>query len=94
LLRQLLSKSLKRDLRLKDMKNSMIGNTETVSIVVTREDPMSLYHSWVRSGYRPVLKRGTQYKIDYLKLAFARRSRMAVLKNCAMKMLVMMALAS
>jgi hypothetical protein len=78
----------------KDMKNSMIGNTEAVSIVVTREDPMSLYQSWVRSVYRPLSKRGTQYKIEYLKLALTRRSRMAVLKNCAMKMLVIIALAS
>ena len=78
----------------KNMKNSMIGNTEAVSIVVTREEPMSLYHSCVRSGYSPLSKRGTHDKIEYLKLAFPRRSRIAVLKNCAMKILVMKVFAS
>jgi hypothetical protein len=54
---------------------------EAVSIVITREEPMSLYHSYVRSEYVPISKDGIQKRILYLKFAFPKRRRIAVLKN-------------
>jgi hypothetical protein len=91
---QPLFKILKKILIPKKPKYSTIGIKAAVSIVIVKEAPISLYHSYVKSVYYPLLNKGIQKSMLYLKFAFPKRRRIAVLKNYATKILVIITLAS
>ena len=49
-----LSKKRKTIFIVKAIQNSMTGKTAAVSIVIMKDDPISLYHSKFKSGYWPL----------------------------------------
>ena len=55
-----MSKILNASLIPRNIKYSIAGMKAAVSIVMIRDEPTSLYHSNVRSGYSPL--KGTQNK--------------------------------
>lgn len=54
LLEQPLSRILKAVCFPNAIKNSTMGKQAAVSMVIIKEEPISLYHSEVKSGYWPV----------------------------------------
>jgi len=76
---QPLSRNLKANFIEKAMPNSITGKIAAVVIVVMKDEPISLYHSKLRSLYIPL--KGRKPSPASSVLALVRIRRIAVLKN-------------
>jgi hypothetical protein len=85
-----LSNNLKNTLIGYTYENSTRGHIAANIIVLISEAPISLYHSYVKSGYEPLKGK----KLRYVSFVFAlvNNNKIAVLKNYATKILYLIAL--